>query len=108
MAVVMVIVGIVSVVRPKVVLTPQGVFLTRMKTTFIRWSEVKEVQVYRPWGSRHNMRFVRFVLGDGSKIRSSAPVDDKWDDQFDQKVRTIQQYHTQFGSPQPWSPIGRS
>jgi hypothetical protein len=36
---------IVMILHFKLLLTRQGVYLTRMTTTFVRWSEVKEIKV---------------------------------------------------------------
>jgi hypothetical protein len=93
--------------RSTLVLTENGVFIRRLKTTFIRWSEIKVVRVDRLWvdGRLCNHRGVRFVLGNGSKM-CWIPVDG-WgmrDSEFDHKVWTIQQWHVRFGSPEPGWP----
>jgi Trypsin-like peptidase domain len=100
-------IGLVVVnLRGKLELTQQGVYLRRWKTTFIPWSEIKVVQVR---GSAPGKRSVKFVLRNRSK-RSWFPSDGQLmrDHQFEQKVRFIQQWHTQFGSPEPWWPEMRS
>jgi hypothetical protein len=92
--------------RGKLEMTQQGVHLRRWKTTFIPWSEIRVVQV---WGRAPAKRGVKFVLRNRSK-RSWWPFDGQLmrDHQFEQKVQFIQQWHVQFGSPEPWWPEMRS
>jgi hypothetical protein len=95
--------------RSKLVLTEEGIRLTRWKRERIPWSEIKAVQMGRQAGMPFNPRRIRFVLADRS-ILSGVPVDG-WgarDPLFDHKLRTIQQLHVQFGAPEPWWPSGRS
>ena len=85
------------ILNTQMVLTRDGVHLRNWKYTFVRWSEVSSVLVEdRPFGGRR----VRFVLADKSKI-SPVPAETRLlrDREFDQKVSTIQEWHSRFGSP---------